>query len=55
MVANSSVVGQIPQALLGGQKTAHSAPLTAGYFQLGLGTVENLGKRRIYSDTLFLQ
>lgn len=26
-----------PQALLGDWKTAHSAPLPAGYFQLGLG------------------
>lgn len=49
MVANSSVMGQIPQASLGDWKTACSAPLPAGYFQLGLGTDENLGKRRIYT------
>lgn len=49
VVANSSVMGQIPQASLGDWKTACSAPLPAGYFQLGLGTDKNLGKRRIYT------
>lgn len=47
MVAKASVAGQIPQTLLGAWKTAGSAPPPAGYFHLGLGTDENLGKRRI--------
>lgn len=55
MVANGSVAGQILQALLGDWRSARSAPLLAGYFQLGLGTDENLGKRRMYTDIVILQ